>query len=374
MLNSAGGNLIESYDYNAFGDFYQSPTSMTTKFGYTGQQYDAGTGLYFLRARYYDPAIGRFLSQDPYLVNTGNPVELNRYVYTANNPVNYADPSGLQTLVTKANIEGHSVAWSKYLGPIGVAAAAIFAAVAVALLVSRVIEDVGNPPKNPAKPWEREGGDGGDPSEKNRPDDGGGGGGGMPGPGGGGGGGGFGDIVKRIVFAAVNIAIGAAVLFSNFFKGADDTFQAKPGYRTQYEQTTEEVDEATDNSRSMDLVYRNPSVRSSEHPRALINGFFPKNPAATYHVAYHITHGNKVDTQYVSTTRSFIVALQHKEPGLPIYVIDLNRVPGKKYDFTIPSVAEEYLKNPYTRNLAVRAHEVTVEGPIPPEAILTTIN
>ncbi|MCI0711835.1 MAG: RHS repeat-associated core domain-containing protein [Chloroflexi bacterium] len=83
-----------TYDYNAFGDFYQ-PGNRTTKFAYTGQQYDAATGLYFLRARYYDPAIGRFLSQDPYPVNTVNPVELNRYVYTANNPVNFSDPSGL---------------------------------------------------------------------------------------------------------------------------------------------------------------------------------------------------------------------------------------------------------------------------------------
>ncbi|MCI0711833.1 MAG: hypothetical protein L0154_16880, partial [Chloroflexi bacterium] len=94
MLSATGASLLESYDYNAFGDFYQ-PSTMTTKFAYTGQQYDAATGLYFLRARYYDPAIGRFLSQDPYPVNTGNPVELNRYVYTANNPVNFSDPSGL---------------------------------------------------------------------------------------------------------------------------------------------------------------------------------------------------------------------------------------------------------------------------------------
>ena len=59
---------------------------------YTGQQFDALTGLYSLRARYYDPALGRFLSRDvfPY----GNPVELNRYTYAAGNPVNFADPSG----------------------------------------------------------------------------------------------------------------------------------------------------------------------------------------------------------------------------------------------------------------------------------------
>ncbi|MCI0711837.1 MAG: RHS repeat-associated core domain-containing protein [Chloroflexi bacterium] len=87
MLNSTGGSFLEEYDYNT--------STISTKFAYTGQQYDDASGLYFLRARYYDPAIGRFLSQDPYPVNMGNPVELNRYVYTANNPVNFADPSGL---------------------------------------------------------------------------------------------------------------------------------------------------------------------------------------------------------------------------------------------------------------------------------------
>jgi hypothetical protein len=48
----------------------------------------------FYRARYYNPALGRFPSQDRYPVNFGNPVELNRYVYTANNPINRADPGG----------------------------------------------------------------------------------------------------------------------------------------------------------------------------------------------------------------------------------------------------------------------------------------
>jgi len=63
---------------------------------YTGQQFDALTGLYSLRARYYDPALGRFLSRDPAEPLLTLPRALNRYVYVADNPLNAADPSGRQ--------------------------------------------------------------------------------------------------------------------------------------------------------------------------------------------------------------------------------------------------------------------------------------
>ena len=61
---------------------------------FTGEQYDAKArhdagGLYYLRARYYDPTIGRFLGRDPIPF-------LNRYTYVRNNPTNYVDPSGLR--------------------------------------------------------------------------------------------------------------------------------------------------------------------------------------------------------------------------------------------------------------------------------------
>ncbi|NJO07544.1 MAG: RHS repeat-associated core domain-containing protein, partial [Chloroflexaceae bacterium] len=61
---------------------------------YTRQQYDAATGLYSLRARWYDGGTGRFLTRDTYPIDVQHPVELNRYGYTANNPVNGTDPSG----------------------------------------------------------------------------------------------------------------------------------------------------------------------------------------------------------------------------------------------------------------------------------------
>lgn len=74
----------------------QHSGSTENAYQYTGQQYDEATGFYSLRARYYDPAAGRFLTRDTYPLDHHNPVELNRYMYTAGNPVNYADPSGYQ--------------------------------------------------------------------------------------------------------------------------------------------------------------------------------------------------------------------------------------------------------------------------------------
>lgn len=56
---------------------------------YTGQQYDQETGQYYLRARYYNPVVGRFLQEDTYRGDG-----LNLYAYCANNPVVYYDPSG----------------------------------------------------------------------------------------------------------------------------------------------------------------------------------------------------------------------------------------------------------------------------------------
>ena len=53
-----------------------------------------GTGLYYYGARYYDPAIGRFISADIIVQSPANPQTLNRYSYCINNPLKYIDPTG----------------------------------------------------------------------------------------------------------------------------------------------------------------------------------------------------------------------------------------------------------------------------------------
>jgi len=94
-LTNASGAIIsgQTFDYSAFGDLVSTGTP-NTDYLYTGQQFDTSTGLYSLRARYYDPGVGRFNSRDTWAYDFQKPMEFNRYVYTAGNPVNYSDPSG----------------------------------------------------------------------------------------------------------------------------------------------------------------------------------------------------------------------------------------------------------------------------------------
>jgi RHS repeat-associated protein/uncharacterized delta-60 repeat protein len=79
--------------YNSFGQVVsQTNVAYQTVFGYTGQQTDAETGLDYDRARYYDPADGRFISQDPLSFAGG---DTNLYRYADNSPSNGSDPTGL---------------------------------------------------------------------------------------------------------------------------------------------------------------------------------------------------------------------------------------------------------------------------------------
>ena len=81
------------YQYDAFGNLTEKRESFENRILYTGQQYDQETGQYYLRARYYNPVVGRFLQEDTYRGDG-----LNLYAYCANNPVIYFDPSGHSVL------------------------------------------------------------------------------------------------------------------------------------------------------------------------------------------------------------------------------------------------------------------------------------
>ena len=85
------GETENLYSYDGFGNLLESREGITNRILYTGQQYDQETGQYYLRARYYNPVIGRFTQEDTYRGDG-----LNLYAYCDNNPVMYYDPSGHQ--------------------------------------------------------------------------------------------------------------------------------------------------------------------------------------------------------------------------------------------------------------------------------------
>ena len=109
-LNS-GTQATNQYQYSAYGNSTSKTETIANPFQYAGQYVDSETGNYYLRARYYDPSIGRFTQEDTYHGTAASPQTLNLYNYCASNPVQNADPSGhfLDTLLDIA-----SVAWSAY--------------------------------------------------------------------------------------------------------------------------------------------------------------------------------------------------------------------------------------------------------------------
>ena len=87
--------VVASYTYDAFGNLTSQIGESDNPFLYCGEYFDAETQSYYLRARYYNPAIGRFTQQDAWaFMDTGDPLSLNLYTYCFNNPVMYVDPSG----------------------------------------------------------------------------------------------------------------------------------------------------------------------------------------------------------------------------------------------------------------------------------------
>jgi RHS repeat-associated protein len=96
---------VKNYSYDSFGNMTSltlfivdgsSSSTLSQPYAYTGREWDKETGLYYYRARYYDPKIGRFISRDPISFAGG---DVNLYGYVSNNPVNWIDPWGFNANV-----------------------------------------------------------------------------------------------------------------------------------------------------------------------------------------------------------------------------------------------------------------------------------
>ncbi|MBQ3784486.1 MAG: HNH endonuclease, partial [Lachnospiraceae bacterium] len=88
-ITGKDGKIENAYTYDAFGNITNSTELIKNRYTYNGEQYDKVTQQYYLRARYYNPLVGRFTQEDVYRGDG-----LNLYAYCGNNPVMYVDPSG----------------------------------------------------------------------------------------------------------------------------------------------------------------------------------------------------------------------------------------------------------------------------------------
>ena len=100
-LTDSNGTTVAQYQYDAWGNITSQTGTMASSnpYRYAGYRYDEVTGLYYLMARYYDAKDGRFITRDTFHGFEEDPLSINLYAYTKNNPVMYIDPDGHNPLL-----------------------------------------------------------------------------------------------------------------------------------------------------------------------------------------------------------------------------------------------------------------------------------
>jgi RHS repeat-associated protein len=145
VVTDAAGVELERISYNPFGATTADTAPDESHHKYTGHESDAETGLYYHGARYYNPALGRFISADSIIPDLQDPQLLNRYSYVRNNPLTYVDPTGQSPVAILDLIT--------YVG--GGTVAAVAAPVAIvagtAIVVDSIIE--GRSPRDTWNSW-----------------------------------------------------------------------------------------------------------------------------------------------------------------------------------------------------------------------------
>jgi RHS repeat-associated protein len=94
ILDQSTGAIVNSYQYDEWGNILDQTEGIANDFLYAGEIQDEETGLYYLRARYYDPVDGRFTTKDSIEGKLTNPSSLNSYIYVWNNPLIFVDTTG----------------------------------------------------------------------------------------------------------------------------------------------------------------------------------------------------------------------------------------------------------------------------------------
>ena len=143
LHDSTGATSLNQYTYDMWGNPLTTTETVENPFRYSGELWDKSTSLQYLRARWYDPSVGRFINEDTYEGQIDNPLSLNRYSYVHNNPLIGIDPTGHCPMCILPIVAptATAAAWTS----IGVA----FTGIAVSLGMDKAFKSAApsNPPK-----------------------------------------------------------------------------------------------------------------------------------------------------------------------------------------------------------------------------------
>jgi RHS repeat-associated protein len=133
LTNSAGA-VTDEYEYDAFGNSFTKVGATPNNYLYRGEQFDSDLGLYYLRARYYNPLTGSFLSRDPEDGYIDLPATLHKYLYAGGDSADGLDPTGQATYTKPAGgLKGIGQSIGEYIGLINTIAIRVLVTTQVAI-------------------------------------------------------------------------------------------------------------------------------------------------------------------------------------------------------------------------------------------------
>jgi RHS repeat-associated protein len=105
-LTDALGNIANGYEYDSYGRRLTNVEAVLQSYGWKGREFLPGPDIYYNRARFYDPVLGRFMSEDPLGYSGG---DFNLYSFAWTNPKNWNDPSGLSAAAEEAGLSAGAI-------------------------------------------------------------------------------------------------------------------------------------------------------------------------------------------------------------------------------------------------------------------------
>lgn len=145
LLTDVTGTVTDTYEYDAFGNTINSTGSTPNNYLYRWEQLDPDLGLYYLRARWYNPITGRFLARDPGPGRIEDPATLQRYLYARHDPINRVDPTGRADVLEYEDLTKIATSTAVLAGVIAVRNQVVCILNATATLLERLAQDIDAP-------------------------------------------------------------------------------------------------------------------------------------------------------------------------------------------------------------------------------------